>query len=115
MKSTSAVKERSAGDILNKTQSFDRSCKVASDFSHNREEGIKEADGIAAFEELVKKMFNHYFLLEPIMRDRSNIKPAASSDDILNYDVIDDFSNDESATCLIDPENSLSTLAHATS
>ena len=97
-------------------QSYERSYKVAADFANNTGEGIRETDGEASFHQLVQKIFKHYFLLEPIMRDRSNIKPAASSDDFLNEDLISDIGSVggvEDATQEVD--NFLSTIDYAAS
>ena len=91
IKDAGVVKECSAGDILNKIQSYERACKIAADFANNTGEGIRETDGEASLNQLVLKRFKHYFFLEPIMRDRSNIKPAASSDDFLNKDLISEI------------------------
>ena len=116
MKDTGVIKDRSAGDTLNRIQSHERSRKVAADFSNNTGEGVREMDSEASFQQLVKKRFKHYFSLEPIVRDRSNIKPAASSDNFLNEDII----SDDRSVCGIQEitqelENFLSTLAHAAS
>ena len=98
IKEKGVVKERKPHDILNKIQSFERQFKVASDFANNTGEGIKETDGVATFEELVKKRFKHYFLLLPIMADRSNTKPAASSDAVCDEkNDSDDFSSVDSS------------------
>ena len=116
MKDAGVIKDRSAGDILNKIQSYERSCKVAADFANNTGEGIRETDGEASFHQLVQKRFKHCFFLEPIMRDRSNIKPAASSDDFLNEDLISDIGSVggvEDVTQEVD--NFLSTIDYAAS
>ena len=76
---------------------------------------MEKADGVAAFEELVKKRFKHYFLLEPIMFDRSNIKPGASYDGMLISDDLDEFSTNEPVMSAVCPDNSLNTLACAAS
>ena len=57
------------------------------------------------FHEIVKKMFKHYFLLEPIMSDHSNVKPEASSNDMLNNDALDGSSNDRHVMSVADPDN----------
>ena len=116
MKDAGVAKDRSAGDVLNKTQSHERSRKAAADFSNNAGEGVREMDGDASFQQLVKKRFKHCFLLEPIMRGRPNIKPAASSDDFLNEDIISDDGWVGSVQEITqEPENFLGTLAHAAS
>ena len=61
MKAAGVVKDRSAGDILNKTQIYERSYEIARDFSINTGKGIREIDGVATFEELVKKSLSIIF------------------------------------------------------
>ena len=60
--------------------------------------GIKERDGVATCEELVRKRFKCYFELELIMCDRSNINPAANSDELFQNsddDLLSISSSDE--------------------
>ena len=82
-KAIGVIKYLSPQDILAKINSWERAFKIASDFASNAGEGIKQSDAEAAFNELVCKRFKHCFVLLNVMLERSNIKPAASSDAIL--------------------------------
>ena len=72
-------------DFLNKIQTCKHQHKVASDFSENTGQGILEQDSSEnTLKELVMKTFKHFYPLEPIMRDCSVFKVAASLDNLFN-------------------------------
>lgn len=92
------VKHRSGHDFMNKIRSWEKQHKTASDFLENTGQGILERDGDeATVQDLTKQRFKYFYILDPIMRDRSSLKPMATSDNILNDNDINllDISSDE--------------------
>lgn len=78
--------ERDGKQVLSKIQHVERSFRQAHNFvTSETGAGIKEKDGVAHFEDLVRKKCPHYYDLVDVMADRASSKPKAT-----NYELDDE-------------------------
>ena len=80
--------ERNEKDVENKITSLERQFRLASDWANNTGQGV---DNPSDFEAEILKRCPLYKELEPIMGDRPNAKPLASSEEMeIEFDLEDD-------------------------
>lgn len=87
--------DRNEKDVENKITALERQFRLASDWANNTGQGV---DNPGDFEEAVRKRCPLFKELEPIMGDRPNAKPLATSEDAeLGANMLDDEDEELSA------------------
>ena len=98
--------DRSEKDVENKVNSLERQFRVASDWANNTGQGV---DNPGDFDAALLKRCPLYKQLEPIMGDRPNAKPLATSDDTdIEFGFDDDDASgiaDTAALCSMNRSN----------
>ena len=80
MKSAGCRVHRSPEAVVKQIQEIEKKFIKANDWANNTGQGVKERDGQATFEDLVRVRCKWYFELAPIMADRSKAKPKATTE-----------------------------------
>jgi hypothetical protein len=93
--------KRDGKGVLSKIQHIERTWRSAHNFANSETKAsIKESDGEAQFEELVKRKYPYYYNLIDIMADRASSQPKCTSydadnDEEDNLSLSDISDNDE--------------------
>jgi len=104
------TRKRSPHQVQEKINRMFSTFKAADDWATHTGQGVKETEGIKAFEEAVKKRCPYYFELADVMLDRSSTRPPIDDIDMSAEDEEEEESTeaincDQSITSTSDGSN----------